>query len=120
MKKKKLPQKIYLQIGEDCDCVDFSKLSDVTWCKDKIFKNDLEYVSIDYLYEVEKERDEAINELVKFNPKIRVTHEEEPMYLKFKKITYVPPNQIHFVHKEGTLLDKIINIGQDSTKTDEK
>jgi hypothetical protein len=72
------------------------------------------------LEEVEEERDEAIDELAKFNPKIRVTHEEEPMYLKFKKITYIPPNQIHFVHKEGTLLDKIINIGQDSTKTDEK
>ncbi len=40
-----IPQKIYLQVGEDCpDDVDFNNLSEVTWWKEKIFNSDLVYV----------------------------------------------------------------------------
>lgn len=47
------PDKIYLQICGDCndnDCENckFEDLEDnVTWCKDKIFKKDIEYIRAD-------------------------------------------------------------------------
>ena len=46
---KNVPKKIYLQIGEDADLEeDFNELSneDITWCKDKINDNDIEYVRV--------------------------------------------------------------------------
>ena len=47
---KNLPEKIYLQIGSDCDHdVDFNKLVGVTWNRDRINKNDVEYVRSDLL-----------------------------------------------------------------------
>lgn len=44
---KNITKQIYLQIGDDCDCVDFTKLSNITWCVDKIHYNDLGYVLYD-------------------------------------------------------------------------
>lgn len=42
------PEKIYLQIGADCDHnVDFNELVGVTWNKDRINKNDVEYMRAD-------------------------------------------------------------------------
>ena len=42
---KNQPQKIYLQIGEDTDPeTPFDELSEVSWCKDQIWENDLAYV----------------------------------------------------------------------------
>ena len=39
---KNLPEKIYLQIGEDCpDDADFKELKEVTWSTEQIFKNDI-------------------------------------------------------------------------------
>ncbi len=48
MKKKikNVPEYIYLQIGEDCDCVDFKEIEqthEVSWCEDKINNNDIVY-----------------------------------------------------------------------------
>jgi hypothetical protein len=40
---KNIPNKIYLQIGEDCIDEDFDKLFEVTWCKDRINRNDIVY-----------------------------------------------------------------------------
>jgi hypothetical protein len=43
---KNIPKKIYLQIGEDCDCEDWNDVypsHEVTWCGDKINDNDIEY-----------------------------------------------------------------------------
>ena len=41
---KHIPNKIYLNIGCDPKEVkDFSELSEVTWCADKINDNDIEY-----------------------------------------------------------------------------
>lgn len=40
---KNIPGKIYLQIGDECDSEDFNELSEVSWCKDKIYDNDIEY-----------------------------------------------------------------------------
>ena len=65
--KANAPEKIYLQVcGDcpqtDCDNCKFEDLEDnITWCKDKIFKNDIEYVrkdafikkACDYLMEYE-------------------------------------------------------------------
>ena len=45
-KMKNIPNKIYLQVGEldENDNNDFEMLrGDVTWCTDKIYKNDIEY-----------------------------------------------------------------------------
>lgn len=39
---KNLPEKIYLQIGEDCpDDVDFKDLKEITWSTEQIFENDI-------------------------------------------------------------------------------
>jgi len=57
MKANDAPEKIYLQVCGDCpqtDC-DNCKFEDleenITWCKDKIFKNDIEYVRKDAFVE---------------------------------------------------------------------
>ena len=55
----KAPEKIYLQVCGDCPAVDchnckfkFEDLEDnVTWCKDKIFKKDIEYTRTDAFIE---------------------------------------------------------------------
>lgn len=57
MKANEAPEKIYLQVCGDCpqtDCESckFEDLEDnVTWCKDKIFKNDIEYIRADAFIE---------------------------------------------------------------------
>ncbi|MEM4325930.1 MAG: hypothetical protein QXU40_01365 [Candidatus Pacearchaeota archaeon] len=46
-----VPDKIYLQIGEETpDDTDFNQISEVTWCKEKIFENDVEYIRADIYY----------------------------------------------------------------------
>lgn len=44
----KPPERIYLQIGDDAesdfDGVTFDERSEVSWCKDRIFDSDVEYV----------------------------------------------------------------------------
>lgn len=41
---KNIPEKIYLNLGEDCPAdVDFRDLSEVTWSETKVFPNDIEY-----------------------------------------------------------------------------
>ena len=41
---KHIPNKIYLNVGCDTrEVKDFSELSEVTWCADKINDNDIEY-----------------------------------------------------------------------------
>ena len=53
----KAPEKIYLQVCGDCndnDCKNckFEDLEDnVTWCKDKIFDKDIEYIRTDAFIE---------------------------------------------------------------------
>ena len=57
MKANEAPEKIYLQVcGDcpqtDCDNCKFSDLEDnVTWCKDRIFNNDIEYTRTDAFIE---------------------------------------------------------------------
>ncbi len=43
---KNIPNKIYLQIGEDCDSDDFKELTEVTWCEDSIDSNDIQYMRL--------------------------------------------------------------------------
>ncbi len=43
---KNIPDKIYLQVGADCDADDFNDVypgEDITWCADQINDNDIEY-----------------------------------------------------------------------------
>ena len=53
----KAPDKIYLQVCGDCpqsDCDDcnFEDLEDnITWCKDRIFEKDVEYIRADAFIE---------------------------------------------------------------------
>jgi len=42
--EKNIPKVIYLQIGEDCEEKDFSDLEGITWCEDRINKNDIRYI----------------------------------------------------------------------------
>ncbi|MDD5373265.1 MAG: hypothetical protein PHO62_07575 [Sulfurimonas sp.] len=43
---KNTPKKLYLQVGEDCPSdIDFDTLDDVSWGKEKINSNDIEYVN---------------------------------------------------------------------------
>lgn len=47
-----IPEKIYLQIGEEVDAdedIDFNELAGVSWCSDKIYENDLVYLNKQYL-----------------------------------------------------------------------
>ena len=42
---KNIPEKIYLQIGDECpDDADFNELSEVSWNRDKIYENDIEFM----------------------------------------------------------------------------
>lgn len=46
-KIKNLPEKIYLQIGEDCTDTDWNDIypgNEISWCTDKIYPNDVVYV----------------------------------------------------------------------------
>lgn len=46
---KNIPTKIYLQLGDCIENVeDFKELDEqsITWCEDKLFPNDLEYISV--------------------------------------------------------------------------
>jgi predicted Rossmann-fold nucleotide-binding protein len=52
----KAPDKIYLQVCGDCkdnDCKNckFEDLEEITWCKDKIFEKDIEYIRTDAFIE---------------------------------------------------------------------
>jgi hypothetical protein len=45
IKMKNIPNKIYLQIGSDCPKdEDFKELACVTWCDERIDKNDIVYI----------------------------------------------------------------------------
>ncbi len=45
---KNLPEKLYLQIGEEADeSVDFNDLYGVSWCDDQIHENDVVYIRED-------------------------------------------------------------------------
>lgn len=44
---KNTPNKIYLNHGSDAN--DFNELTEVTWCKDRVHKNDLEFISVDFI-----------------------------------------------------------------------
>lgn len=43
---KNIPNKIYLVLGTDSGVEDFKTLQDVTWCSNKIYDDDLEFLSI--------------------------------------------------------------------------
>jgi hypothetical protein len=53
-----IPKTIYLQIGKECPDEDFKDLSEVSWCAEKIFENDIEYVLKENEEESEKELEE--------------------------------------------------------------
>jgi hypothetical protein len=43
-----IPEKIFLQIGDDCpDDASFKELSEVCWCSDNVFGNDIPYIHED-------------------------------------------------------------------------
>lgn len=55
---KNLPEKIYLQIGEEADIddnLDFNELVGVSWCSDKIEESDVEFVRSDIARNMAKE-----------------------------------------------------------------
>lgn len=55
---KNQPKFIYLQTGlEDCGetCSDFDELDMVSWCTDKIYSDDLQYISVYFIFSRIKE-----------------------------------------------------------------
>jgi len=49
-----LPSKIYLQVFGDeepleNEVINFDDLSEISWCQDKIYPHDLEYVNAEYI-----------------------------------------------------------------------
>lgn len=65
------PEKIYLQIGcKDYDCtIDFNELSSVTWNKDQIDSDDIEYIKSDTLTKYK----EMLREIVEHTDKMIVS-----------------------------------------------
>lgn len=60
---KNIPTRIYLQTGlEDNEetCDDFNKLDGISWCSDKIYSDDLEYVSVSFISRRIKELKEKL------------------------------------------------------------
>ena len=66
---KNIPEKIYLQLGEDIG-EDFKDHHEVSWCVDKIYDTDLEYVSIEQIAQLTAERDEFETQLIAAKLKI--------------------------------------------------
>ena len=48
---KNQPNRIYLNIGADGECQDFEELVEVSWCEDKVNDDDLEFVSVSFLFD---------------------------------------------------------------------
>lgn len=49
---KNIPTRIYLQLGleDNIDiCEDFNELSGISWCVDKIYSDDLAFISVSFL-----------------------------------------------------------------------
>jgi len=46
---KNLPKNVFLNIGTE-DAIDFNELSEVTWSKDEVYKSDLKFLSVDFIY----------------------------------------------------------------------
>jgi hypothetical protein len=54
MKIKNSPEKIYLVVGESCDEKDtnnFKDLHGVSWCDERIYDGDIEYIRADLVVE---------------------------------------------------------------------
>ena len=86
----KAPDKIYLQVCGDCndnDCENcrFEDLEDnVTWCKDKIFKKDIEYTRTDAFIK-------KACEWIETNMDIHV---------EYDTATGMPTNEAHIAYKK--------------------
>ncbi len=84
MTMKNIPNKIYLQIGEETPKdADFEELDEVTWCADKINPNDFEYVKMDKV----------------INPKPHIKENVNGIVVKGELHQYVTSN--NSCHKEG-------------------
>jgi len=47
------PKFIYLQTGLEDNaemCDDFNELDGISWCADKIYSDDLQYISVDFIF----------------------------------------------------------------------
>ena len=84
---KNAPKKIFLQIGEDCpDDFDFNNLSEVSWCEDKIFDNDIEYVLT-----IKSDNSENINFEKKYND-LKELVQSESVYWCLRSAVKYPSN----------------------------
>lgn len=55
---KNQPNRIYLQTGLEDNaemCADFNELDGISWCADKIYNDDLQFISIDFIFSRIKE-----------------------------------------------------------------
>lgn len=95
---KNVPEKIYLQIGEDCDAEDFDELTvgQISWCVDKIYKNDIEYsCDTNQLPTPSAVKEGAVEELLDWI-KSNAYHHEGNWYLHESMSGEIyTPNQLH-------------------------
>lgn len=68
MEIKNAPEKIYLVLGDDdfSDC-DFKELRNISWCSDKIYDHDIEYLLASSVAKKQKKLLDALELLSKFN-----------------------------------------------------
>lgn len=59
---KNVPNKIYLQVDADGETPKDFKGLDVTWCKDKIYENDIKFLRKDF---VSKEINKMVERIIK-------------------------------------------------------
>lgn len=63
---KNQPERIFLTLGlAETKDVDFNELTQITWCRDRIFENDLPYYSRNFLINLFTARIEEINQEIK-------------------------------------------------------
>lgn len=80
---KNLPDKIYLQVGEDINIdanTDFNSLTEVTWCKDKINDNDIVYIRVDQLQLNEETRKDSVKIKCDLRKRGKCTSPQECQY----------------------------------------
>lgn len=73
------PEKIYLQIQEDVcgEDVAFESLGECTWCADRLFDNDVEYVRADLVQDLREKLEMSMSAINALRAKIEELETEK-------------------------------------------
>lgn len=80
------PEVIYLQVcGEchdnDCEECNFDDLAEITWCKDRIYDNDVAYYSEEHIRQVLKQVVDDANHLIDISTTLHKTKLDSEKYI---------------------------------------